>query len=84
MVYCVYHMPNQEIKTVLWDIENESIDTLPTDFIIQRVLSYGGIFLIIKSMREYGKNTVKQVFETMKPGSFSARKYFYLKNFLLL
>lgn len=76
-------MTNQDLKTVLWDIENESIDALPADFIIQRVLSYGGIFLIIKMMREYGKNTVKQVFETMKPTSISARKYFYLKNFLL-
>jgi len=76
-------MDNQELKTVLWDIDKEKIDTLPVDFVIQRVLSYGGIFLIIKSMREYGENTVKQVFETMKPTSISARKYFYLKNFLL-
>lgn len=76
-------MTNQELKIVLWDIDKESVDTLPMDFIIQRVLSYGGIFLIIKSMREYGKNTVKHVFETMKPTSISARKYFYLKNFLL-
>lgn len=76
-------MTNQELKTVLWDIDKESVGTLPQDFIIQRVLSYGGIFLIIKSMREYGTSTVKQVFETMKPTSISVRKYFYLKNFLL-
>lgn len=76
-------MSNQDLKTVLWDIDQDSISALPTKFIIERVLSYGGIFLIIKSMREYGKNTVKQVFETMKPTSISARKYFYLKNFLL-
>lgn len=77
-------MSNQDLKTVLWDIDQERISTLPTNFIIERVLSYGGVLLIIKSMREYGKNTVKQVFETMKPTSISARKYFYLKNFLLL
>mgnify|MGYP001560680494 CR=1 FL=1 len=77
-------MSNQDLKTVLWDIDQENISTLPTSFIIERVLSYGGILLIIKSMREYGKSTVKQVFETMKPTSISARKYFYLKNFLLL
>lgn len=76
-------MSKQDLKTVLWDIDQERIGTLPADFIIQRVLSYGGIFLIIKSMREYGENTVKQVFEAMKPTSIPARKYFYLKNFLL-
>lgn len=76
-------MSNQDLKTVLWDIDQERISTLPVSFIIERVLSYGGIFLIIKSIREYGKNTVKQVFETMKPTSISARKHFYLKNFLL-
>ncbi len=76
-------MDKHDLRTVLWDIDKESINTLPPDFVIARVLSYGGIFLIIKSMREYGKNTVKQVFETMKPTSISARKYFYLKNFLL-
>ncbi len=77
-------MSNQELKIVLWDIDKESIDTLPTSFIIERVLSYGGIFLIIKSIREYGKDTVKNIFEKMKPTSISARKYLYLKNFLLL
>lgn len=77
-------MSNQDLKTVLWDIDQERISTLPRSFIIERVLSYGGIFLIIKSMREYGKSTVKEVFETMKPTSISERKYFYLKNFLLV
>lgn len=77
-------MSNQDLKTVLWDIDQERWSTLHANFIIERVLSYGGIFLIIKLMREYGKNTVKQVFETMKPTSITARKYSYLKNFLLL
>ncbi|MBI5400612.1 MAG: hypothetical protein HZB12_00635 [Candidatus Yonathbacteria bacterium] len=76
-------MNKQELKKVLWDIDRDKIDTLPADFVVQRILSYGGIFLIIKSMREYGKNTVKRVFVTMKPTSISPRKYFYLKNFLL-
>lgn len=77
-------MINQDLKTVLWDIDKERISTLPAKFVIERVLSYGGIFLIIKSINEYGKDGVKQVFEAMKPTSISARKYFYLKNFLLL
>ena len=76
-------MNKQDLQKVLWDIKKESIDTLPTDFIIQRILSYGGILLTVKAMREYGNATVKQVFETMKPTSISSRKYHYFKNFLL-
>lgn len=77
-------MSNQDLKAVLWDIDQERIGSLPASFIIERVLSYGGIFLIVKSMREYGRNTVKQVFEKMKPTSIAERKYYYLKNFLLV
>lgn len=77
-------MVNQNLKTVLWDIDKKRVSTLPAKFIIERVLSYGGIFLIMKLMHEYGKDTVRQVFETMKPTSISARKYSYLKDYLLL
>ncbi len=77
-------MNEQDLKKVLWDINEGSISALPTDFIIQRILSYGGLSLMMKAMREYGSATVKQVFETMKPTSITARKYYYLKNFLLV
>ena len=76
-------MNKQDLQTVLWDINKERVDSLPVDFIIRRVLSYGGLFLIIKTMHAYGTDTVKCVFEVMKPMSISKRKYFYLKNFLL-
>lgn len=76
-------MNEQDLQKVLWDIKKESIGTLPTDFIIQRILSYGGLLLAVKAMREYGATTVKQAFEKMKPTSISARKYYYFKNFLL-
>lgn len=76
-------MNEKDLKKVLWDVKSESISTLPVDFIIQRILSYGGLFLIVKAMREYGNTAMKRVFETMKPTSIPARKYYYLKNFLL-
>lgn len=76
-------MNKQELQKVLWDINKESIDSLPTDFVIQRILSYGGLMLLAKAMREYGADRVKQVFKTMKPTSISAKKYHYFKNFLL-
>ena len=76
-------MNEQELKKVLWDVEKESIDTLPTDFLIRRILSHGGLLLLVKAIREYGNAKVVQVFETMKPTSIPARKYHYLKNFLL-
>ena len=76
-------MNKQDLQIVLWDINKEHVDSLPVDFVIRRVLSYGGLFLIVKTMHAYGIDTVKRVFEAMKPTSISERKYFYLKNFLL-
>jgi hypothetical protein len=76
-------MKEQDLQKVLWDVKKESIDTLPTEFIIQRILSYGGLLLAVNAMREYGSMTVKQVFEEMKPTSIPSRKYHYFKNFLL-
>ncbi|KKU81463.1 MAG: hypothetical protein UY07_C0017G0001 [Parcubacteria group bacterium GW2011_GWA1_47_8] len=77
-------MNKQDLQKVLWDINKESIDTLPDDFVIRRILSYGGLVLLVKAMHEYGSTRVTQVFETMKPTSIPSRKYYYLKNFLLV
>lgn len=76
-------MKKEDLKTVLWDINPESVDSLPAEFVIRRTLSYGGLFLIGKMMHTYSREKVKKEFETMKPTSMSERKYFYLKNFLL-
>ena len=76
-------MNKKDFKKVLWDINEKDIDGLPTNFIVQRVLSYGGLFLIIKIIRVYGIDTVKYIFATMKPSGIPEKKYFYLKNFLL-
>lgn len=75
-------MNKQDLQKVLWDINEESIDSLSTDFVIQRILSYGGLVLLVKAMREYGNTKVAQVFASMKPTSIPARKYYYFKNFL--
>ena len=75
-------MNKRDIKVVLWDFSEDAISSLSPDLIIRRVLSYGGIFLIIEAMWEYGDDAVRQVFAAMKPTSISKKKYHYLKNFL--
>lgn len=76
-------MSEQDYRTVLWDIDEGSIGTLPVDFVIQRVLSYGAIGLILAAVKKNGLATVKDVFLKMKPSAISAKKYAYLKNYLL-
>jgi len=76
-------MKKEDFKTVLWDVNPENVGSLPVEFVIRRVLSYGGLFLIGKTMNMYGTEMVKREFEAMKPTSISERKYAYLKNFLL-
>ena len=75
-------MNKRDIKAVLWDFSEDAIGSLSADFVIRRVLSYGGIFLIINAIREYGDDAVWQVFAAMKPTSIPKKKYHYLKNFL--
>lgn len=75
-------MNKQDFQIVLWDIDKERIESLPLDFVIRRVLSYGGLFLVVKAIHAYGLDAVKQVFESMKPTSISEKKYRYFKNFL--
>ena len=68
---------------VLWDIPQHKIDTLPQDFLIRRVLTYGTVTMIIRLKHMHGVDTLQRVFTTMKPTSVPQRKYAYLKNFLL-
>ncbi len=75
-------MNTSELQTVLWDIERNKVDSLPLDFVIQRVLSYGTLQLIIASIEEHGAESVKKIFFEMKPTSISEKKYQYLKNHL--
>lgn len=75
-------MKSPDVKTVLWDIQPDKIATLPDSFIMQRVLSYGGIFLISWLIKKYDRATVKHVFEEMKTTAIPKRKYHYLKTYL--
>jgi len=76
-------MERQNYKTVLWDIDAGKIDTVPEDFVLQRVLSYGPLGLIGAAIKENGRTTVQNVFAKMKPTAISSKKYNYLKNYLL-
>lgn len=76
-------MKDSAYEAVLWDIDTEKIGTLPADFVIQRALSYGTLALIVKAIKDNGREAVCDIFEHMKPSSISAKKYHYLKNYLL-
>jgi hypothetical protein len=75
-------MKSPDVRTVLWDIQAEKVAMLPDVFVMRRVLSYGGIFLISWLIRKYDRATVKHVFEGMKTTAISKRKYHYLKTYL--
>ncbi len=77
-------MNNHYKQTVLWDIDKSKIDNLSSEFVTQRVLSYGSINLIIDLTKEYSFDFVKNIFLKMKPTSISKRKYQYLKNYFFL
>lgn len=76
-------MSEQDYKTVLWDIGEHNISDLPLSFVIQRVLSYGPLWLIVDTIKKNGLATVKKVFSEMKPSAVPAKKFNYLKNYLL-
>lgn len=76
-------MSGREYKMVLWDIAEDRIDTLPTNFLIQRALSYGTLGLIVNAIKTNGLAVVKKIFLEMKPSAISAKKYAYLKKYLL-
>ena len=76
-------MNTPSVRTVLWDIKPDKAEQLPESFVIQRVLSYGSILLVVETMKKYGIDAVKRVFNAMKPTAISARKYNYIKKYLL-
>ena len=75
---------NTTLDKVLWDINPKYRGNIPEDFLIKRILSHGGVFLIMGAIKKYGKNKIKEVFEKMPKGSFLPKKYLYIKNFILL
>ena len=77
-------MNTTSVRTVLWDISPDKIDTLPASFVIQRALSYGSIFLIVEMIKKNGIDVVRTVFDSMKPTAMSRRRYNYISSYLLL
>lgn len=76
-------MKNVDIQTVLWDIPPNQIAALPQAFIIQRVLTYGGISLITQIIKQHGLPAVREVLHRMKPTAMPQRKYYYFEHYLL-
>ena len=72
-----------DLDKVLWDINPKDRENLSEDFLIRRILSHGGVFLIMGAIKKYGKNRIKEVFEKMPEGSFLPKKSFYIRNFIL-
>ena len=75
-------MDNDEIDAVLWDIKEEDRKSLPVDFLIKRVLVYGGAFLLRDTLQNYGLNKTKGVFESLKTSEVGERRHYFLKNYL--
>jgi len=72
-----------DISTVLWDFKSEKIASLPHDFVVKRVLTYGTITLILHTIQKYGLRAVRESFQSLKPTAITPKKYLYLKNYLL-
>jgi hypothetical protein len=72
-----------DITSVLWDFKKEKIPTLPHDFVVKRVLAYGTIALILKTIQEDSIEYVRATFDALRPTAISKKKYHYIKNFLL-
>ena len=73
-------MSNEAIATVLWDIKESDRPALQADFIIKRVLVYGGIFLVRDAIREYGESKIKEVFNSIKQSEIGEKRYHFFKE----
>lgn len=76
-------MSREDLAPVLWDIPVNQQSALTESFLIRRVLQYGGMSLLVASLRQYGKDVIQSEFASMKASSFEARRYHYLKYFWL-
>ena len=77
-------MDEVKIDTVLWDIKEENRVSLPTDFLIKRVIVYGGSFLLRDVLKNYGKDKTKEVFDSLKISEVGKKRYYFFKNYLFV
>ena len=71
-----------KIDAVLWDIKEENRQSLPVDFLIKRVLVYGGAFLLRDTVQNYGLDKTKKIFESLKTSEVGEKRYYFFKNYL--
>ena len=69
---------------VLWDIKDEDKESLPTEFLIKRVLVYGGVFAIKSILQTYGQEKVKNVFNSLKNSEVGDKRFNFYKNYLFI
>lgn len=77
-------MNKGEINNVLWDIKEEDRDSLPLDFLIKRILVYGGVFLIRDILQTYEISKIKGVFNSLKVSEVGEKRYNFFKNYLFI
>lgn len=75
-------MVKDKIAVVLWDIKEEDRGSLPIDFLIKRVLVYGGAFLIRDTLHHYGVDKSREVFESLKVSEVGKNRYHFFKKYL--
>jgi len=77
-------MEKDQLASVLWDVPTSKQATVPANFLMRRVLQYGGMSLLIEAFHTYGADALQTEFYTMKPSAFEARRYHYLKHYFLV
>jgi hypothetical protein len=74
-------MRSEQLATVLWDIPVSEQANLPVNFVVRRVLQYGGMSLLVSVLRTYGMDRIRSEFSVMQASAFEARRYHYLKHY---
>jgi len=77
-------MDKAKIDTVLWDIREEDRESLPINFLIKRVLVYGGAFLLRDVLHNYGIDKTKEVFDSLKISEVGIKRHYFFKNYLFV
>jgi hypothetical protein len=77
-------MDKNNIDAVLWDIREEERQSLPVDFLIKRILVYGGMFAIKDVLKVYGKKKVEKVFNSLKVSEMGNKRFYFFKKYLFV
>lgn len=75
-------METEKLRSVLWDIEEGKIDSLPEAFILKRILCYGSLRLVFGAIARYGKESLVSQFMELPPTSMDPRRHHYLATYV--